>query len=241
ISSVYGSTTIYDLPIELLVHVFLDVTSYDVANIAENPEKLSHAPPVVLSHVCSRGRAIALDAPKLWTLVVLSQAACRSGLLHAFSQRRGEGSPVDLIYCPNPVHTTVSGEMVVMHSLLSDVSFRRTRTLIARYEWGASIEALLQQFEEAADAFRMDLETLDLTMRSRARRRWLTRRLRTSHRGVARSPPWKKHWRAWPCARLDRSRSMILQLWVLGTMPRQTRASRLTLPRRPLMDSKPSG
>ncbi|KAI4523413.1 hypothetical protein K525DRAFT_196422, partial [Schizophyllum commune Loenen D] len=233
ISSVYGPTTIYDLPIELLVHVFLDVTSYDVANIAENPEKLSHAPPVVLSHVCSRGRAIALDAPKLWTLVVLSQAACRSGLLHAFSQRRGEGSPVDLIYCPNPVHTTVSGEMVVMHSLLSDVSFRRIRTLIARYAWGASIEMLLQQLEDAADAFR--------TMRSRARRRWLTRQSRSSHRGVARSPPWKKHWRAWPCARLDRSRSMVLQLWVLGTMLGQTRACRLTLPRRPLMDSKPSG
>ena len=53
-SSVYGSTTIYDLHIELLVHVFLDVTSYDVANIAENPETLCHAPPVVLAHVCSR-------------------------------------------------------------------------------------------------------------------------------------------------------------------------------------------
>ena len=89
-SSVYGSTAIYDLSIELLDHVFLDVTSYDVANIVGNPEKLSHAPPVVLSHVCSRRRAIAVDIPKLWTLVVLSQAACRSGLLHAFSQRRGK-------------------------------------------------------------------------------------------------------------------------------------------------------
>ncbi|KAL1758948.1 hypothetical protein FB107DRAFT_288046 [Schizophyllum commune] len=189
-SGVYGSTTIYDLHIELLVHVFLDVTSYDVANIAENPEKLSHAPPVVPSH--------------LWTLVVLSQEACRT---------KGEGSPVDLIYCPNPVHTTVSGEMVVMHSLLSDVSFRRIRSLIARYAWGAN-------FPPQTPARHGHLRT----MRSRARRR---------HRGVVRSPPWEKH--------CHRSRPMILQLWVPGTMPRQTRACRLTLPRRPLMDSKPSG
>ncbi|KAL1726033.1 hypothetical protein EV714DRAFT_220154 [Schizophyllum commune] len=219
--------------IELLVHVFLDVASYDVANIKVNLEKLSHAPPVVLSHVYSQWRAIALDTPKLWTLAVLSQAACRSGLLHAFSQRRGEGSPVDLVYCPNPIHTTISGEMVVMHSLLSDVSFRRIRTLIAR--------APTSQTTPCWKSCERGTHSQRLTMRSRARRRWLTRQSRSSHRGVARRPPWKKHWRAWPCARLYRSRSMVLQLWVLGTMPGQTRACRLTLPRRPLMDSKPSG
>ncbi|KAI5830495.1 hypothetical protein K523DRAFT_302580 [Schizophyllum commune Tattone D] len=219
-SSAYGSTTIHDLPIELLVHVFLDVSSYDVAN----PEKLSHAPPVVLSHVCSRWRAIALDTPRLWTLVVLSQAACRSGLLPAFSQRRGEGSPVDVIYCPNPVHTTVSGEMVVMHSLLSDVSYRRVRTLIARYAWGAN-------FPPQTPA----------RHNHRARRRWLTRRSKSSHRGVAGSSPWEKPWRAWPGARLDRSRPMILRLWVPVPTPLQTRACRVTLPRRTLMPSKPSG
>ncbi|KAL1699359.1 hypothetical protein EV121DRAFT_284149 [Schizophyllum commune] len=212
-SSVYGLTIIHDLPIELLVHVFLDVSSYDVTNIAENPEKLSHAPPVVLSHVCSRWRAIALDTPRLWTLVVLSQAACRSGLLPAFSQRRGEGSPVDLIYCPNPVHTTVFGEMVVMHSLLSDVSYRRIRTLIARYAWGAN--------------FPPQIPARHNHLRYMAR--WPTRRSRSSHRGVAGSSPWEK-----PC------RPMILRLWVPFPMTRQTRAWKVTLPRRTSMQSKPS-
>ncbi|KAL1678392.1 hypothetical protein EV122DRAFT_172226, partial [Schizophyllum commune] len=226
-----------DHNIELLVHVFLDVASYDVANIAVNLEKLRHAPPVVLSHVYSQWRAIALDTPKLWTLAVLSQAACCSGLLHAFSQRRGEGSPVDLIYCPNPVHTTISGEMVVTHSLLSDVSFRRIRK---------KLDSLIMQLIVFTDAHR-DLQDFPPqtparhTMRSGARRGWLTRRSRSSHRGVAGSPPWEKPWRAWPGARLDRSRPMMLRLWVLVPMRLQTRACRVTLPRRPLMDSKPSG
>ncbi|KAI5886384.1 uncharacterized protein SCHCODRAFT_02096981 [Schizophyllum commune H4-8] len=214
-STAYGSTTVHDLLIEPLVHVFLDAASFDVTNIAENPEKLSHVAPVVVSHVCSRWRAMSLDTPKLWTPVVLSQSACRDGLLPAFSQRRGEGSPTDLIHCPKSIDATVSGGMVAMHSWLSDVSYRRIRTLIARYAWGASIENL-RGFPPQTPA--------QQTMRSRARRRWL------SHRGVAGSPPWEK-----PC------QLIILRLEVPAPMPRQIRACRAHLPRRLSMNSKTSG
>jgi hypothetical protein len=112
------------LPPELLEHVFLAVTDFDLPNSKYRPQ-------VVISHVCAKWRIISLASPRLWSRINLQGFAKPDAAL-AFLKRSGT-APLEIDY-RSLVHALPTQECCQMVDMIAQIQqhFRRVNHLSLR-------------------------------------------------------------------------------------------------------------
>ncbi|KAF7368740.1 hypothetical protein MVEN_00198900 [Mycena venus] len=118
------------LPAELLIHVFITFTEAD--SDSHDPTAVYHRAPVVLSHVCSRWRSIALSTSQMWSRISVQSAAWNARPIVAFLARSGK-TPLDIVFI-SPETITSQDEYRRADRLLTHLShdIRRIRSIAFR-------------------------------------------------------------------------------------------------------------
>ncbi|KDR73231.1 hypothetical protein GALMADRAFT_251813 [Galerina marginata CBS 339.88] len=109
------------IPTELLIQIFLSYTDFDF-------EEPTYRPPVVISHVCSRWRNIALSTPHLWKRITL-EGIDKRDVAQTFL-KRSEAVLLEIHYSTAP-KASPTEETYQMVKFLSNFSqhFRRVESL----------------------------------------------------------------------------------------------------------------
>ncbi|TRM58493.1 hypothetical protein BD626DRAFT_633986 [Schizophyllum amplum] len=158
------------LPNEILSRIFVMVNEYDLDTIVEAPNTDANQP-VILSHVCSRWRQLALAQRELWNLIHLRAARYRGplGLRHALSAyvERSGGLPLDVVFVAPP-HMEAIVEVRLINRLIELVNKPRSqmKSLVVRCENELAMTDVFQKLDLRSADFRPSLEHLDLALAS---------------------------------------------------------------------------
>jgi len=118
------------LPAELLIHIFVTFTETD--SDSHDPTEVYHRAPVIISHVSSRWRSIALSTSQMWSRISIQSVAWNARPIFAFLARSGT-TPLDIVFiCPETI--TSQDEYRRSDRLLSHLShdIRRIRSIAFR-------------------------------------------------------------------------------------------------------------
>jgi len=133
------------LPTELLVDIFIAFAEFDF-------EDLDYRPPVVVSHTCTKWRAIALSTSRLWTRLYVPGSSSQ-GLAQTFFQRSG-AAPLDIGFFSLPC-AMPSAQCEHMNSFLASSRhhFSRIERLTLQCQTSASLLYILPFIQSHTSTF----------------------------------------------------------------------------------------
>lgn len=133
------------LPTELLVNIFLIFAEFDF-------EDLDYRPPVVISHTCTKWRAIVLSTSHLWTRLSVRGSSSK-GLAQTFFQRSGV-APLEVGFFSLP-SALPSAQCEHMDSFLisSRIHFSRIEKLSLQCQTAASLLYILPFIQAHTSTF----------------------------------------------------------------------------------------
>ncbi|KAJ7171203.1 hypothetical protein C8R46DRAFT_1087977 [Mycena filopes] len=115
------------LPVELLVQIFVTFTSADLDS--HDPTEVYHRPPVIISHVSSRWRAISLGTSTMWSRISVQSEIWNPRSIVTFLARSGI-APLDIVFI-SPIALTAQDEYRRADRLLTHLAhdIRRIRSI----------------------------------------------------------------------------------------------------------------
>ncbi|TRM58495.1 hypothetical protein BD626DRAFT_633988 [Schizophyllum amplum] len=145
------------LPNEILVRIFFMVNEYDQDTIIEAQDTDTFQA-VMLSHVCSRWRHLALATRELWTLIYVRTAchrdsSCLRSALSAFVER-SEGRPLDVAFVAPPhIEAVVEIRSIDYLIKLANTSPSKMKGLALRCENQLAMKDVIQKSTAALPTF----------------------------------------------------------------------------------------
>ncbi|KAJ7062150.1 hypothetical protein C8F01DRAFT_1136664 [Mycena amicta] len=119
---------IHWIPPELLIHIFLFAVTRPARDAVPENEPF-HRSPVVISHVCSRWRSIALGVSRLWACISVQSSVWSTDAIVEFLKRSLE-APLDVVFALPP-SVDMAAEFVRAEKLFAhlDPHYSRIRSL----------------------------------------------------------------------------------------------------------------
>ncbi|KAJ7111137.1 hypothetical protein C8R43DRAFT_1041620 [Mycena crocata] len=106
------------LPTELLIHIFVTFTDADLD--CHDPTEVYHHAPIIISHVSSRWRSIALNTSQMWSRISVQSTTWNARPIVAFLARSGK-APLDIVFI-SPTSMTSHDEYRRAEWLLTHIS-----------------------------------------------------------------------------------------------------------------------
>ncbi|KAJ7080654.1 hypothetical protein B0H15DRAFT_856701 [Mycena belliarum] len=151
------------LPAELLIHIFITYTDAD--SDQHDPTEVFHRAPVVISHVSSKWRNIALETSRMWSRISAQSSVWNGRPIGVFLARSGN-APLDIVFSP-PATTAPQEELRRAQSLLTHIShdIRRIRGISFHARGADAMQRLVDVLTLPTHTF-TSLRNLDLSLGS---------------------------------------------------------------------------
>ncbi|KAJ7457237.1 hypothetical protein B0H11DRAFT_2063449 [Mycena galericulata] len=139
------------LPAELLIQIFVTFSEADFDR--HDPTEVYHCAPVIISHVSSRWRSIALGTSQMWSMISVQSVIWNARPIVAFLARSGK-APLDIVFI-SPTTMTFQEEYRRSDWLLTHLShdIRRIRSIAFQSRGPDAMQKLVGILTLSGNAF----------------------------------------------------------------------------------------